>query len=684
MGDGLGSITEHLAAQVPQWHTLKLGNRPGVSMRYISGSLGNRLAIHPIPGEFYGSAQYMGAQPGQAVIFMAITDPDILAEIHAMKYANQRMTTLGVRHWRRPELHIRNPILNLMGIWTAQIENIQTTTVSPNTTEVTISLIEHRVDPKSREAITRPLLFSQETIKRALKFLFKHAQNHVRDRQLAVNTRTLHPEVFAGEEVPLEALNAQRVKEGKPQLSGPRIRSALSSKSLEGRQHQKTAFQLLFGDNGILAPSVVGDAFFISERSKTDQNPAGAFIAQQIKTQYLLDTNLSPDKRADVIIARWGGRSAHAGTEKVTKITIVRSREERIVSNATIGDIPIIVVPTDAELDYLAAHLVRSGGNITDRIEIHPSDTEGELPLLQTREGLDKTADIVSLMTLAQAILHNKVRPPGEEGLRTLVLGKGTTLQSFLSTIKEEPSFLYADLHLPTYGQALLPIIQAIQIKRIHTQEEANPEEVKPIESFSQLSQEEQALIRNFVPTYRQIGKIPTESRQSLDDLAYDVNDTVLPDFPFYSRHRDDLFRFMENAADTKSREGEDKLKKKQTDLAGEKPPHDPLSQFEIQKLFDENRHGEERPSQTAKGTALANLTFENRDILLTEAYGPARHRATFDDFGTIEQARNVAAAASAQEEDSHLSLRKCFPTLRLFFIEERTRAGTWKAIDDV
>jgi len=684
LGDGLGSMTEHFATQVPQWQTLELGNRPGVAIRYISGSLGNRLAIHPIPGEYYGSSQYMGAQPGQAIVFMAITDPDILAEIHSMKAANQRMSTLGVRHWRRPEIHIRNPILNLMGIWTAQIEDIKTTTVSPNTTEVTLTLIEHRVDPNTREAITRPLLFSQATIKKALKFLLKHAQNHIRDAHKAILTFLGHPEGRVLAPTLLENLNTKLAAEGKSPRSDKVIQSTTTAKRLQIKQYQRTAFKLLFGEGAILTPKVVGDAFFISEETQgtVRNNSAAAFIAQQILTQHSLGV-LAIQDRGKMVTRRWQGRSGLTSSDGQRLDSLLARDDLSTLSTRDLQEAQKLMFkgnavrePTNDELEWLAAHLVRSGGNVTDKLEFVPTGEEGDVRI-ETRDGVDKTADVVSLMTLAQAILHDKVRPPGEEGLRTLVLGRGSTMQSFLSSIKDSPSFLYADLHLPTYGEALIDLIQAIKIKRINSSEIDNP-----IESFSQLSKEERALVGLFVPTYRQVGKVPSESNRTLDDFAYDLNDTVLPDFPFYSRSRTDLIKFMEQASDTQARKGEDRLRKKQAEI--EQPPYDPLDQIAQQQLFDSDTQVDTHPSPTAAGTEIASITFENRDILLTEAYGPARHRAAVGDFGTVEQARNIAKAASAQEEDTHLSLRKCFPTVRLFFIEERAKEGTWKAIDDV
>ena len=684
LGDGLGSMTEHFAAQVPQWHTLTLGNRPGVSIRYISGSLGNRLALHPIPGEYYGSAQYMGAQPGQAVVFMAITDPDILAEIHAMKHANQRMSTLGIRHWRRPEIHIRNPILNLMGIWTAQIEDIKTATVSPNTTEVTINLIEHRIDPLTREAITRPLLFSQANIKKALQYLFKHAQSYVREQHKAIIARRTRPETFSNGDTMLEALNADLKADGKTQKSVLQIRAAMSSDRFEGKQHQKAAFKLLFEEGGIVVPKVIGDAFFIADEEALKNNSAATLISQQVLIHYFSGSPPSIKERAEDIFLQWKGQSVRSVKQDNTFNSQMANSMRSQFSSFGLKPEPdvelSITEPTDNELELLAAHLVRSGGNVTNRLDFISSEKGGnEEVRIQTRDGVDKTADVVSLMTLAQAILHDKAQAPDGEGLQALIFGKGTTMQNYLSSILDHPSTLYADLHLPSYGQALIDLIQAIQIKRT-----VNDEITRPIESFDQLSNEERALIGIFVPTFRQLGKIPTGKQKTLDDFAYGINDTVLPDFPFYSRNRTDLIRFMEQKSDEKARNGEGTLRKTKEENLQKFVPHDPLHQVKIQKLFDNDSQADHRPSPLAAGTPIASITFENRDILLTEAYAPARHRAAIGDFGTIEQAREIAKAASAQEEDSHLSLRKCFPTLRLFFIEERTREGTWKAIDDV
>lgn len=711
LGDGYASISEQVQAQVPRWRTLDLsGTRSGVVIRRVVTSLGNRLASQPIPGEFYASMQYLGAKPARATIELAVTNQDVLTEIHKMKSDNQRMSTLGIRHWRRPEIHVRNPVLNLLGIWTAQIEDIVTQSETPNTTSVRLTLVEHRVDPRS-SVITRSMLFSQKQIEDALQFLFRHAQAAITAQvQRIVGGEIGSARTEAEADALLEQLNSFLVAQGQDPIFADELTSYLASLTPRVQVHNETSRDLLFGAEdgpsrqGILTPTLIKKAFFL----ENPKNGAQRLIRERVRARFITSVSTSelsdPNQFAAAILRRYQGkvptlqdrypddrqrlRALGYSEGQINNLVPLPPGTVEVDTSPTITSFAP-VAPSSDEILWIAAHLVRSSGNSTDELEFAPTDS-GEQVRITSRSGEDKTADVQALIRLAQAVLHNEVQPPGETSLHDLILGSGTTVQDFLSlNVRDFPSLLYRDLRLPVYGDALGPVLDAIVAHRQNKNAErgVTDEAAGNFTSFKELTAEEQALIRRFVPSYREMGLQPRTDQETLEDFAFDMTDTALPDFPFFGRSRQEFIQQFKGQVDQLSRRGEDSLKR--TDRQGETLPNiqsDPLNQYRVQKFFDEDRIGRKESPQTGVGTEVATLAFENSDQLLTEAYTPARFRANTQDFGvdTPQAVRDIFDAATALEGDHHLKMLKCFPTFRVFFIEEDQQDGSWRAIDDV
>lgn len=709
--DGGASITEKVQAQSPRARILDLSTtRRGVIVRYVSVSLGNRLATQPIPGEFYPSMQYLGARPARITVEMAVTDQDVLSEIHAMKIANQQLSTLGIRHWRRPEVHLRNGLINLFGIWTAQIDDITTESVSPDTTSMKISFVEHRVDSTSG-VIERPQLFSQTTLEKALRFLFTHAQRYFISgvgRMLATQTGL----AFTKEEAQalFTELNSVRTAAGQDPIAPEEITAALELISPATRAHEQAAAEILFGtedgkERGIITPETIRKAFFLerpesgaqelirSEVLRLHDAVAGVFAVKGSKgDQSLIQSLLIFDRYRGKSLdfkERYDHRKHGAPGDMTWDSHFLLGDEARGYEVHEVGR-PInpffAHVPTDSEITWLTGFLARSAGNITDELDL--SDENPDQVTITSRTGADKTLDFLAMTRLARAILHDEVRPPNEDSIRTIVLGSQTTIRDFLANIRDFPSLLYRDLGLPTYDVALAPVLAAIENNRRAKNHEQGISQDATIKSVRDLSAEERAVISRFIPNYRSIGQIPRTEEENLDDFAYDFKDTVLPDFPYFGRNRAAIFSAFRQLVETHGGKGDSTLKRKREEGSETLPnvPHDPLDQRRSQRFFDEDQIATNRPSPTKPGTEVASLSLENPDVLLTEAYSPGRFRANVEDFGvdTPQVTREIFDAAVASEEDAHLTLRKCFPTFRVFFIEEDTQEGTWRAIDDV
>lgn len=677
--DEFSSIEERLKDQRPRWRTLDLGpERQGVTVRYISSTLSNRLAVQPIPGELYGTSQYIGSKPARVVVSLAVTDQDVLSDIHYMKMANQTMSLLGVRAWRRPEVHIRNPVINMMGIYTAQIDDMVTESESPNTTVVTLTLAEHRVDPQDRQPLQRPMLFSVQKLKEAILYLKEHAARYL-DKRSVQTLRTIRRNNPLRFTQLIAQINAFRATAGQSQITTEQVAKHLRDQEGPEEAHELAAFRLLFGETvvkaetgpegeplfertaGILESSIVAKAFFLDAQTAKEPSGARSVIARRIRSYFALNPALVGEAAARQVISQWT-------TETQPGFSLRNF--------------------TDDHAGLIAAHLYRSPGNALDNVEF---DSDRGTVAIRDAAGEDKTNDITILLLLTQAILQNHVVPPTGLSLRETVLGRGVTVQDFFATIPDSTSFLYADLSLPSYRDALGLVLRAIDQNRARLGRKPLGTDIASLnDPATGLSEEERALVQLFVPTYRQLGKIPNKEGVGLDDFAYDLDDTVVPDFPFYGRDTQALSNQMQQLIDRRRRDGNDSLERRRRPEESRTVggvPYDPLRQRENQALIDSARIGEaERGPTDAQRSDVASIALDNQDVLISEAYGPGRFRHSPGDFGvnTPEQMKRIFDAASAGREDAHLTLRKCFPTFRLFFIEEDTREGVWRALDDV
>ncbi|NIQ79418.1 MAG: hypothetical protein GTN93_15305, partial [Anaerolineae bacterium] len=281
------TIADVLQQYSPKTEWLRF-DQPGVVIRHVSIGIGNRLAMQPIPGEVYGSAQYIGANPGRVTIALDTTNPSFVEQFHRMKMMNQRLTVTPIRAWRRTEVHIASPVINMAGIYTCQIDDITTESVTPNTTRITLRLLEHRIDLTKREQVTRASLFSKTVIKRVLRYLVNIARDYLERR--VIKLKTTQPEA-------LDRLQVQRQRLGLKELTATQIQQRFEERIPD---YKRQAFQILYGDRGLqiaeldIAATEFG-SYADAIRARPELNfvryTHGAVITQDlIRHAYLLET----------------------------------------------------------------------------------------------------------------------------------------------------------------------------------------------------------------------------------------------------------------------------------------------------------------------------------------------------------------------------------------------------------
>jgi hypothetical protein len=793
--DGVGGLKEKLSGQAPRWRKLDLRHKPGVEVVHISTGLGNRLALQPIPGEFFPSMQYMGGKPGRMSITLDVVDQNVLTEIHAMKLSNQRASTLGIRHWRRPEVHIRNRVLNLMGFWSAQIDAVTTQSVSPDTTRVILELSEHRVDEAERGVIRRPEVFSASKLIEIFEYLSAlslSAQEKARTRQVArlngVSLLHLSPRVQSKVEQARRRIESNRaiivaggVFDPTTQiyLNGPAsdfpdpTPHPLVPKFLRPQQPSMTdtalfnrvppmdpaeirASRLLFGEvdsddfgefdaitkgtvetldtkKGLITTEVLRRALFLDAKSGP---------GLRVKQQVLAELSFPPDSKAkgEVLAARMlerlsGSVSIKAvsldpqfGDSGVSYDEVIRGadtanvlRQANALATLTGGGglnvrgaldalndprtVPFYYVfsrpqlPSPFVLRALAQFYAKSQANAQDELTFNEKDNSIQL---LDQSGLDNTSHAVALLELMQHVTKDMIRPATKISLQELVLGKAGSIEQFLRQQRGRFEGVYRDLALPLYEEALSELLSAILENRRRRSADGDPPQKDTIRSLDELTQEERALIAPFVPTYEQLGQVPPVGSdgepRSLQDFAYDLKDRVTPDFPYFGRSLTPDINQIKAAVDQRAQRG-DALARR---VFATDPPEkgnqgalttvigDPIEQLRRMNIFDaaQDQIGAtgDPPDQKRVTVKAGEISEESTDVLLTQAYGPGRYRAEFKDFkgDTPEQMKSIFDAAVASEGDRSASLRRAFPTVRLFFIEEDTREGTWTAIDDV
>jgi hypothetical protein len=745
-----GVIQRLLDQRQPVYRTLNLRQDrgdspdPGVTVQSISVSMANRLALQPVQGEFYPSAQYIGAKPAYISVSLLVTNPEVMEQIHAMKISNQKMSILGTRGWRRPEVHIRNSLINLAGVYTCQIDDISTSTISPNTDQVVIRFIEHRIDLKQREAIHRSTLFSTLALVRALEFLFEKAKDFI--------DRAFDPDK--------ETINLTKLRD---ELTEDAIADSGSDAASRG------AFRLLFGpsidvnsdtdadvDQGILHFDMLIKAFGLNPLTARD-----AEIREKIAERHYRGIVSSAQyERDDWSFAAQVARFAEAGLGNQAKIIAVGSFTA--AGRATLGVIPgeaaedidrglgiaaagtvesllpagtqefqlerylraaaaqIRVnysrglAPDFFELDLIAQHLGRSTANASDELAIDP---DAQTATLKDIKGADKIASIRSMLVLAQAILNDEV-----PGLREHVIGDDTNVQDFLRDKQQYDSDLYSDLELPKWGTLLRPVIRAIERHRRGTVLPANiqlnllgattstlianPAGIEnavdraaaiaatKVKTIHELRGAERKLVQRYIPTYEDIGKIPSgrvpgdRRSKNMQDFAYDLKDDVLPDFPYYARNLTGGFVEDEDLAKQGGADGTDSFQrardpktKRITDT-----PTDALSQiFRQEELFKKETGKPENPKASKRAPA-ESLSAKNTESLTTEVYKADRDRLKVEDFkvGGRENYERILRATSALSDNNQGRMQRAFPTIKLYFIEEDRELGQWTAIDDV
>ena len=714
------TISDVLDDAGPTTEELVLGGNDS-TVRYVSVAFGNRLAFQPIPGEVYPSAQYIGANPGRISIVVDTTDKDFIAKLHRMKRANQQMSTLGIRQWRRTEIHIRNPFINMGGTWTVQLDDVTTESVSAQLTRMTIQLFEHSVEIEDREAIFRNTLFSIDSIYDALKYLFEKARPwgdtaRLTDRGIIKDKYDVQAMV--------RRLNVVRAAMNQPALDPKAFVQHDIDQTSERLLWSKVAYDTLFGvrdpeaerldPNGgrkirdaVITKDIIRKALFLDEGFESD--PLGSRKEKEFAaTRYLLSERHLPAGHALDFKFLLNGRDP-VGNEKARSKTLadlIYSRYKGVSSKTPIrkrnedftrprfgethadlrGDQLFVpqnvrmIAPEDDELRLLAEYLSRSSGNSGDEVTF--DETKGSIKITRA-SGEDATEDISSVLTLFRAIMNNTVVPPEGLSIQESILGNGHTFQDFLREQGQRGSNrLYPDLDLPTYKDMLEPLLQTFLRVRA-----GNGEDFTTFESVKEFTQRERLVINNFIPTYRQAGQIPPVET-SHEDLAYDLIDTVLPDYVFWSTTTETLAKRGDRGASVIL--SDSAFERQRNSSSGElegRAIHDPLRAAVLTKAFT-SQPGETPllDNKVSPGKVAPLGATLNTDFFITEAYEPARARANFTDFGkdTRSLARDIYQAAANQREDNQLSLRRCFPTIRMFFIEEDQEEGIWKAVDDV
>lgn len=712
------TMADALDESRPITETMTIGDDTTV-VRHVGVSLGNRLALQPIPGEVYPSCQYIGANPSRVSVIVDTTSTAFIEKLNRMKRANQLMSTLGERSWRRTEMHIRNPLINLSGIWAVQLDDFVTESVGPDITRFTITFFEHRVDLEAREAINRPKVFSRDAIQDALDFLFTEARPWGNGARLLKKKGTLPAATLVRA---LADLNSERALEGLPPLNPKNYQHDIG-KAAKQLEWSRAAYETLFGRrdsegnlvDAVITPSIIRRAFFLDKSTEADERLSTTQESRDGIRALILSNHLQrpsppdsqtiflgsqnpkdypktfgdPGRVAKLIYDRYRGARAeiqvHFEEDYAAQLT-ARGQDSRVPIQRTFLRFDTsreMAVADVFELEVLAEYLVRSSGNASDEVTINKKRDNIKVT---RKDGKDKTEDIMSILTLTRAVLNDLIRPPDAPSIFERVVGDGRSFQDFVRDKKSRSfqSQLYPDLDLPTYAEMLTPLLDAFIRAR------GTPD--KKLETVNELNEREQGIIRNFIPTYQEVAQIPPVDENS-ESLAYDLSDTVMPDFLFFGRRVSSIDRDSENVGENEMMLSAKNAKRKRDKQTGylNNVPHDPLRAEIIREIFTSQQGEHAPPKRQAGETKVPRLgTGTNTDFLITEAYTPARAKANEKDFGvdTQERARDIYRAAIMQREDTQLTLRRCFPTIRLFFIEEDTGEGllegSWRAIDDV
>lgn len=135
---------------------------PNIIPQQVIIRIQNRIAVQPIQGSLYATAQHLGTINARVALMCAVVGGDrrehdkAVARIQAMKLESERVALmLGPRHRRAQNIVVDNPILGLLGIRSVQIDGIMTSTVpgETNSSMVRLDMVEYTVTQDKREAL---------------------------------------------------------------------------------------------------------------------------------------------------------------------------------------------------------------------------------------------------------------------------------------------------------------------------------------------------------------------------------------------------------------------------------------------------------------------------------------------------------------------------------------------------
>lgn len=133
---------------------------PNTIVAGVQVVLANRIAVQPIVGSVYPTAQYVGGMNASASVDVVLTADDadkhkeLLDSVLRMKKDVDNVAILyGPKVRRSTRIAVVNDVLNLVGMAACQIDDMSVETIGPTSSRVTLRLTEYSVPQDKREQL---------------------------------------------------------------------------------------------------------------------------------------------------------------------------------------------------------------------------------------------------------------------------------------------------------------------------------------------------------------------------------------------------------------------------------------------------------------------------------------------------------------------------------------------------
>lgn len=466
-------------------------------------ALQNRVAMQPIQGHLWATAQHMGSINARvSVILHALGqtqgDHDIaVARVQNMKLEVEKVAhALGPKSRRNSKIAINNDVLALCGVRAVQIDGLTTRTVPGEilSSQIRLDMTEFTVSQDKREQLHLANPDANTTaLKTALEYAIDLADRYNLTVSQIDDAKSLSR--LAGAEFDLAMAAFVRTA-----LYGIEYRNGILSDDL-----MTNVF--------LSRPEIVNAALKHAKDQKLSADRLERGRAFRRRTQHLWgrDSNKADEQGID-----------HPNTYKQTRMTQMETVEPD---------------PSDDDRRHTAARRLARGA-----ITWWNSIKDGEEgPTTKKLYGVTLTTSPGPYLNDIFETLRNSRQ--GREYAHLVALA--THLQSNVSDLREfvegrvkdqRSLSAYPDMDLPTYAEAFLALLDADPTRVKANQSKSAVDRIhKGQIGFRDLGPQTRALFKRFYPTYRELGKRPPVGKDPYD-IARSPNDFVDPDFWFFAR----------------------------------------------------------------------------------------------------------------------------------------------------